>query len=293
MAAVSSELNLNIAAAAPVPMLAVGLGSDRQAGAFASADRAGLPTWNPEELEPWLLNVDASLRVHARHQLFGWTQGVLQSLVRHDILVCAVRSGGDASYQADCFASPWLDSKRLAQAFRQDTALVAQLSAEWLDHDFRPLTLDATLDGPLTRGPFAAELRQPGAPNAIVHGVLDPSGKPASLYLWAAGPGELDRQSAQLVELIVPFVHAAWMRTLARPMADRVVADETVDRLTRREREILRWVHVGKSNYEIGAILGISPLTVKNHVQHILRKLNVHNRTHAIGRALALRILDT
>jgi len=39
-------------------------------------------------------------------------------------------------------------------------------------------------------------------------------------------------------------------------------------------------------------ILEISPLTVKNHVQKILRKLNVQNRTQAVGKAMALRILS-
>ena len=36
---------------------------------------------------------------------------------------------------------------------------------------------------------------------------------------------------------------------------------------------------------------GLSPLTVKNHVQKILRKLNVVNRAQAVGKALDLRIL--
>jgi DNA-binding CsgD family transcriptional regulator len=39
-------------------------------------------------------------------------------------------------------------------------------------------------------------------------------------------------------------------------------------------------------------ILDISPLTVKNHVQKTLRKLNVLNRTQAVGRALALRLVN-
>jgi DNA-binding CsgD family transcriptional regulator len=62
--------------------------------------------------------------------------------------------------------------------------------------------------------------------------------------------------------------------------------------LTPREQEILRWVYLGKSNGEVGAILKISPLTVKNHVQKILRKLNVVNRTQAVGKALDTRILS-
>ena len=49
-----------------------------------------------------------------------------------------------------------------------------------------------------------------------------------------------------------------------------------------RQIEIMRWVHEGKSNIEIGLILGISALTVKNHVQKILRKLNARNRTEAV-----------
>ena len=61
--------------------------------------------------------------------------------------------------------------------------------------------------------------------------------------------------------------------------------------LTPREQQILQWIYHGKSNIEIGMILGISSLTVKNHVQKILRRLNVQNRTQAVGRALSLRIL--
>jgi DNA-binding CsgD family transcriptional regulator len=61
--------------------------------------------------------------------------------------------------------------------------------------------------------------------------------------------------------------------------------------LTPREQEVLRWIAIGKSNFEVGAILSISPLTVKNHVQKILRKLNVVNRTQAVGKALESRII--
>lgn len=61
--------------------------------------------------------------------------------------------------------------------------------------------------------------------------------------------------------------------------------------LTARETEILQWMYYGKSNTEIGTILGINALTVKDHVQKILRKLNALNRTQAVGKAFALRIL--
>jgi regulatory LuxR family protein len=39
--------------------------------------------------------------------------------------------------------------------------------------------------------------------------------------------------------------------------------------LSEREVQVLRWVAVGKSNLEVGQLLGISAKTVKNHVAHV------------------------
>ena len=51
--------------------------------------------------------------------------------------------------------------------------------------------------------------------------------------------------------------------------------------LTLRESEVLRWLAQGKSNAEIGTILGISAATVSKHLEHIYPKLGVENRTAA------------
>ena len=58
--------------------------------------------------------------------------------------------------------------------------------------------------------------------------------------------------------------------------------------LTLREREVLRWLARGKSNAEIGAILGISAATVGKHLEHIYPKLGVENRTAAASFASEL-----
>jgi DNA-binding NarL/FixJ family response regulator len=58
---------------------------------------------------------------------------------------------------------------------------------------------------------------------------------------------------------------------------------ETVENtpLTSRELQVLRHVGMGLSNREIGKSLEISIETVKEHVQNILRKLDVNDRTQA------------
>jgi len=49
----------------------------------------------------------------------------------------------------------------------------------------------------------------------------------------------------------------------------------------------------GKSNGEIAGILGISHLTVKNHVQRVLRKLGAGNRSAAAAQARKLGLVSS
>jgi DNA-binding CsgD family transcriptional regulator len=58
--------------------------------------------------------------------------------------------------------------------------------------------------------------------------------------------------------------------------------------LTEREAEVLTWVARGKGNYEIGVILGTKRRTISKHVEHILNKLNVENRTAAAAIAFTV-----
>jgi DNA-binding CsgD family transcriptional regulator len=57
--------------------------------------------------------------------------------------------------------------------------------------------------------------------------------------------------------------------------------------LTPRETEVLTWVAQGKTNYEIGVILSAATRTICKHVERILFKLSVENRTAAAVIALA------
>ena len=58
-------------------------------------------------------------------------------------------------------------------------------------------------------------------------------------------------------------------------------------RVSPREAEVLLWLTQGRSNHDIGVILGMSERTVKKHLEHIFAKLGVWNRTEAATKALA------
>ena len=64
-------------------------------------------------------------------------------------------------------------------------------------------------------------------------------------------------------------------------------------KLTPKEAEVLYWVVKGKTNKDIGDILGSSPMTVKKHLERVFVKLGVETRTAAAGMAMGrIRLLQ-
>lgn len=58
--------------------------------------------------------------------------------------------------------------------------------------------------------------------------------------------------------------------------------------LTQRESEVLLWIARGKSNRDIGDILGLSPRTVNKHLEQVYVKLGVENRAAAAVKAMLI-----
>jgi|SRR2546421_1640985 len=93
--------------------------------------------------------------------------------------------------------------------------------------------------------------------------------------LECVGRGEL---------LCSPRAAATLLRRVTALAASRQDASPTGAILTPREQEIARLLESGLSNKDIARQLGIELATVKNHMHHLLEKLQVHRRSHAVAR---------
>ena len=74
---------------------------------------------------------------------------------------------------------------------------------------------------------------------------------------------------------------AAYRDAASPPAAAPRAPASPLEQLSPREQDILRGIARGASNKEIGRDLGIAETTVKIHVQHVLRKLDVSSRVQA------------
>jgi LuxR family quorum-sensing transcriptional regulator LasR len=79
--------------------------------------------------------------------------------------------------------------------------------------------------------------------------------------------------------------------TSALRFASQREAPDAPPRLTRRELEVLNWVMVGKSSWEISKITRCSEATVNFHIGNIRQKFNVNTRQQALVKAIAMGII--
>jgi len=100
-------------------------------------------------------------------------------------------------------------------------------------------------------------------------------------------PLTIIRGASRLVFTVADLGSEQWMIVL-REESDtaRVQALMALLKLTQRESEVLHWVMMGKTNRDIGDILGTSPRTVNKHLEHVFHKLGVETRTAAAALAL-------
>jgi len=92
---------------------------------------------------------------------------------------------------------------------------------------------------------------------------------------------EVSQDAYNSVHLMSVYLHEAALRIM-----NSSTGKKKKTKLTSRERECLRWVAMGKSDWEIGEILGISKNTVHFHVENAKDKFETFSRVQAVTQAL-------
>jgi len=79
---------------------------------------------------------------------------------------------------------------------------------------------------------------------------------------------------------------------LLRRMSSQAPEGPVASHLTRREHDVLRLIVLGQTNREIADTLSLTVSTVKTHVEHVIGKLDVSDRTQAAVRAIELGLVS-
>src|SRR5258705_13438437 len=118
------------------------LAHDGGNGHGPSHGEAGSSATDFLQIESIVLNLDASLRVHGRAHFFSWTQGLLQSLIRHELLICTLCHGKPPAFRADGFSMTSPDPALFSDMFLRDTAVAPALLKAWEERRYQPVVIE-------------------------------------------------------------------------------------------------------------------------------------------------------
>lgn len=253
------------------------------------------------QVEAIVSSAESALEVSRRYQFFVWTQGSLQVLLPHQLAICGAYSRLRQELQFEAFNSVQVEAALLTDLADGRNALLSLLQSCWLDARCKPICLHVDLIERQSESLVATcqQLRQAGFHELLAHGVSRPhrSSEIESFFVLGWQHRRYEPRHRLCLELLMPHIHSTWQRvqSIERELKELPPSSgqrsSTGTQITERERQILRWLREGLSNPQIGETLGISALTVKNHVQKILRKLNAANRAQAVAIAISMNLL--
>jgi transcriptional regulator EpsA len=237
----------------------------------------GLLDFSTEETELFMLTVECSVRITRRFQFFLWAQGTLQRFVPHEALIYAQGDTQGQKCAYEVLTRAVLDNAAETQLCGPNFGLGAGLLRHWLD------TQEGVILTQAGDGEIGQRIERLGYVSAACVGLTSGSGHSDTFFAFLARE-PLSSRHAQFAQLLLPNLHYALVRTRRAEKQPGPTPETQPDELLSfREFEVLSWMREGKTNHEIGHLLDISPLTVKNHVSNILRKLNVTNRAQAVA----------
>jgi transcriptional regulator EpsA len=239
-----------------------------------------------QEQEYLLRAIESGLRVASMRQFFLWTQGQLQALLPHQVMVALQFSPSGALRRLECLHATVLPPRAAALITGRGDGLALRIARHCMQGARLPAMGGVDDSGVL--GGFCGDLLEAGFDSVLVHGT-GPLAEGASVFVLFGLSMRPGPRHAYFLELLLAHLHLALLRL---PAPEGAATRLPSRGLSVREAEIVGWLREGKSNEEVAQILGISALTVKNHLQRIYRLLGVGNRAHALARCLELRLLE-
>lgn len=145
----------------------------------------------------------------------------------------------------------------------------------------QPQIFDSENPWPETPAAWLESFNRHRLRNALVHATYDHVrclGTYHSFYKLPQTPGDSE---AQLLRELLPILHETVCRIVSTLDAqDRL--GENFAALTDRERDVVRWLRLGKTNAQIASRVGMSESTVKHYLTGIFEKLEVLNRAQLV-----------
>jgi DNA-binding CsgD family transcriptional regulator len=216
----------------------------------------------------------------------SWTRAELRPVLPHGALISGLghlHAGGvglDYLILVDCPTGHVEAIRNRAGAI--DTPILRR----WLMTQ-EPVYFDAETPWPETPEVWLDSFRRHGLQNVVADARYDSTRCVGTYHSVYRIPVRPDRHYVETLRAVVPAMHEALYRVINQARNSEPLGLVFAG-LSGRERRVIDWLRLGKTNAEIAQLAGLSENTVKHYITSVFDKLGVSNRSQLVRRLVEL-----
>jgi len=235
---------------------------------------------------PFMIDADAILRaaqnIKTPEEFKDWTRNTIRPVFPHETLACGyghLNAGGvalDYVVTVDYPVAHLLGIRNRAGGI--DTPILRRGIAT-----LEPQLFEADDPWPDTPAAWMKSFSENDMRNTAAQAIIDVERCVGTYHSFHRIPGRLGSAHADAVKQLAPIMHEVLYRVIGQLNLENKFATRLAG-LSSREKQIARWVRLGKTNSEIATLSCLSENTVKHHLTAIFTKLDLETRSELVRR---------
>lgn len=235
--------------------------------------------------------IRSSLKVNTTDTFRDWVQHSLKYIFPHEALICGIgkieNQSADIHQVITCnLPGEYMKSLQLIGGIK-----TSPVFSQWIKTK-RPVLFESTTQH--GQSDWYKNFNHFGLNNMAAHGLCDISSHTTSYFSFSKIPGNLTSQHAEMLEMLVPYLHVTLLRTLNSMKGNEVLSLLPLKKqlLTDRQKEILTLFSQGYSYKEIAEKVQVrSHKTIEQHLDSVRIKFSVKTRRECIQKAISMGLL--
>lgn len=216
----------------------------------------------------------------------SWTRDALRPALPHGALICGLGHLHAGGVSLDYLVMVDYPTDHIEAIRNRVGAIDTPILRRWLTTQ-APVYFDADEPWPETPKVWLDSFRRHRMQNVLAHALYDHArcvGTYHSVYRLPAKP---DSHCVETLTALVPAMHEALCRAVEQAEAAESLGIE-MPAMSERERRVIHWLRLGKTNAQIAELVHLSENTIKHYVSKLFERIGVANRAQLVRRLAEL-----
>jgi DNA-binding CsgD family transcriptional regulator len=246
-----------------------------------------LPSENFNSSDPLISHdlLAAAASIHSVDDFKQWTKDYIRPMLPHESLLCGLGHLHAGGVSLNYLVGVDYPIGHIAAIRNRVGAIDTPILRRWLTVR-EPLIFESDRPWPDIPEKWLNSFRHYDLRNIVVHAVADAERCVGTYHSFYRIPGTPGMRHIEVLRRLTPLLHRVVCTVIenldAKSLNVETRFTASLAALTEREREVLHWLMLGKTNGEIARLAAISENTVKHHLTHSFGKLHVENRAQLV-----------